>query len=177
MACAKKSEKNLEPLRSLPAEEVFDSLDRNNCDLFVLSQPLGAGRKGAGGYGAVDGQYAVEVVNLMLQQLRKVAFGFKRLLDAMLIRVFDSNLQRALDSHHQIGKAEAIVPQLELLAALPRNFRIDERACKSHGLHSNEDYPVERANLRRSDSAPEARITAKGRKRVAEVAYHIACRA
>ncbi len=142
----------------------------DNDELPLQSQPFRPHRKRLRRDGALDRKYSVEVVNLVLQQFRQVAFSFDSLFQPALVLVLDSYLARALDSNHQVRETEAVVPQLKLLIARPDDFGIDERAAKPDGLHSNKDYSLEHADLRRGDSPPEAVRFAERRERVAEVA-------
>src|ERR1043166_367619 len=105
------------------------------------------------------------MIDFMLQEFRQIAFGFDGLRLPAAVLIGHADACSARHTHHQIRKAEAIVPQLEALRAAPDDRRVDERVSKSRWLHADEDDPFERADLRRSDAAPEARALTKARKR------------
>lgn len=114
------------------------------------------------------------MIDLVLKQFRKIAFRFDGLIDPMVILIIDANLRSPRDTHHKIGKAEAIVPQLKTLFAFPGNLRVEERATKSRRLHSYEDHSLQDAELGRGYSAAVTRRLAKRGERIAQVADNLA---
>ena len=114
------------------------------------------------------------MIDLVLKQFREVAFSLESLIDPTVIPIIDANLRSPRDTHHQIGKAEAIVPQLKTLLAFTDNLRVEERATKPRRLHSYKDHSLQDAKLRRGYSPSVTRRLAKRRERIAQVADNLA---
>lgn len=110
------------------------------------------------------------MIDLVLKQFREVAFSLESLIDPTDIPIIDANLRSPRDTHHQIGKAEAVIPQLETLLAFPDNLRVEERSTKTRRLHSYEDHSLQDAKLRRGDSPAVPRRLAKRGESIAQVA-------
>src|SRR5262245_557662 len=108
------------------------------------------------------------MIDLMLQQLRKISFGFDRLLQSSVIQVLYFDLSRPRNADHQIGEAETVIPQFHSGITGPDDFGIDKRSAESDRLHSNKYHAVKNTDLRRCFPSPVPRRLAKACKRVAK---------
>ena len=59
---------------------------------------------------ALDSQYSVKMIDLVLNQLRKISLGFEGLFRAAIVQIINSNLAGPRNPNHQIGKTKTIVP-------------------------------------------------------------------
>ena len=118
-------------------------------------------------------EYSVQVVDLMLQQLRAVAFelGFMGLAPEVVVP--HANAVGAENTHQQVGEGEAVIPHREVLVPDIDDLGIDEHP----GLFHLDVYEPEwRADLRGSDAAPTAKSGLPVAQRVGEVVDHDADR-
>src|SRR5438128_3971674 len=112
------------------------------------------------------------MIDLVLKQFRQITFSLDTLLGSPIVKIIDANLRRPRDPHHQIRKAETIIPQLNLRVAGPRYLWIDERTTESRGLHADKDYSPELADLRSGNPPAVAGALSKRGQRFAEIARH-----
>lgn len=111
------------------------------------------------------------MIDLVLQQLCQIALGLNKARCAAFVDVFNANRGRSPDSHHQVRKAETIIPKLDLIIACPGDVRIDEGSGKTSGLHSNKDHALEYADLRCRYSAAKTGRLPKTRQSFAQITY------
>lgn len=75
----------------------------------------------------------------------------------------------AADFHQQVGEAEAVVPEVQHLAAGGSDDRVKQRATETRGLHADVDHPQWRANLHSRDAPAIAMGQAEGCQRVSQI--------
>lgn len=109
------------------------------------------------------------MIDFMLQQFRQVVSGFNDAPVANLVEVLNSNFRRPAHTHHQIGKAKAVVPEFYLAGALPGNVRVDERSAKARRLHPNKNDALENAYLGSGYPSSEPGRFAKAGQRLAQI--------
>ncbi len=102
----------------------------------------------------IDGEHAVEVIHLMLDQLGEGVHGFKAVARAGGVIMFNDDTRVAAEVDHEIGEREAVVPNLEGFSALLQIRGIDELVAAS--IHVEEDDAEGLADLDGADAAAEA---------------------
>jgi len=96
----------------------------------------------------IDGEDAVEMIDLVLQELRPVALQVDFLPGALEVLVLDPDPIGPAHADEQVGEGEAVVPHLEVLVADIHDLRVDHRP----GLvHLQIDHPDRSTDLRRRD--------------------------
>jgi hypothetical protein len=103
--------------------------------------------------GPVNGQDAVNMVNLVLQQFRQRSRRLDRFPLPTVILIGNDNGVMPAHTDQQLREGKAVVPQQEGPAAPANNARIEHRAAD---LRFNIDGAHGYPNLGRSDAAPEA---------------------
>lgn len=117
----------------------------------------------------VDREHSVEVIDLMLQQLRPVALEIGLVRLAAQVVVSDANAVRPEDAHQQVGEREAVVPHREILIADIDDLRIDEHPRLVHlDVHEAERCP----DLWRGDAASAAEARLPVAQGIGEVVDH-----
>ena len=114
-------------------------------------------------------EYPVQVIDLMLQQLRAVALelGFMRLAPQVVIA--HANAVGPQNAHEQVGEGEAVVPHRKVLVADVDDLGIDEHP----GLvHLDVHEAKRRADLRGGDTATGAEARLPVAERISEVVDH-----
>lgn len=101
----------------------------------------------------IDRQHAIEVIDLMLQQLGPVALELGLVELAAQVVVAHPNAIGAEDADQQVGEREAVVPHREVLVADIDDFRVDQHP----GLvHLDVDQAERGADLGRRDATATA---------------------
>jgi hypothetical protein len=101
--------------------------------------------------GPVYGKDAIEMIDLVLQQLRPIPVQVQFVGFPLQILIPNPNVVSALDSHQQVGKREAIVPHREVLGADVHDLWIDQGPGLIH-FHVND--PHRSTDLWRGDGSP-----------------------
>ena len=113
--------------------------------------------------GTVHRQNPVEMVHLMLNQLRERAHRFKLVVPGIRGLVAEAHPARPFHPCHQVREGETVVPKLKAVSAFPTEFRIDELIADA--FEFEEDHPAQIADLDRADAPAEAMKFAKCGKR------------
>src|SRR5215213_4955596 len=97
---------------------------------------------------AVYGQHAIQVIDLVLQELCSITFDFRLRPFPSQVLVLDPDPVGAGNADPEIREREAIVPDLEILVTDVQDLRIDqgERLVHLHVHHTNGG-----SDLRRGD--------------------------
>jgi hypothetical protein len=120
----------------------------------------------------VDREDAVEVIDLVLEELREVPVRLQGLGPPLGIHVFHLDQDRPLDREDDREVAEAEVPDDHALVAPGRDPGVDQGAG-SVKLHV--DHPGGLAELGRRDPAPVARPGSVGTEGLLEVQGELPC--
>src|SRR5438128_2732965 len=100
----------------------------------------------------VDGEYAVEMVDLMLKEFSKTVRGGERTIPARQVLILHRDPEKALHLHQYIGKREAVVPERHRLSGPFDDAGVQEL---KRLVNINIDDPLRYADLRRCDAAAE----------------------
>lgn len=100
--------------------------------------------------GARDRQHAVEVIELVLEQLRQVTLERPATLGALEVVVRDRHRGVAPHPHQQLREAHAVVPHLHQLLGALHDARVDEHVRRTQ---VEVDDAAQVADLRRGDGA------------------------
>lgn len=133
----------------------------------MSSLPLLTGAEAVFVERTIDGENAVEMIHLVLEELRQRAAGFERFLSTVIAHVLQANGLGALEPDQQIRKRETVVPKLEFLLAFEGPLGVDETVGRAAELEVN--HTLEYADLYRADSAAEAVRALEFVQRVAEI--------
>src|SRR5689334_17431423 len=93
----------------------------------VILLPLAAVGEGIDPGGAIEREDPVQVIDLVLQQLRHPTLALQGVRFPLQVRVLDRDAIRPRDSHQQPGEREAVVPQFEILGADVGDFGVHHR--------------------------------------------------
>ncbi len=123
----------------------------------------------------VDGEDAVEMIDLMLQKLREISViaGFKCESVAVEILITDTDLSMPFNLHEDREEAQARVPNHDFVVAARDDFRIDQRP----GLDAREfeeDDTQRYSQLRSGNAASVAGCEPPLGERVGEIAHQAA---
>src|SRR5207253_2828847 len=133
--------------------------------LYLL--PLRAERERVDPARAVESQDAIQVVDLVLQQLRHRSLDLHGVLLALRVGIADRDLVGPGDTNEQVGKREAIVPHQEVVPPYVRDLGID------HGpallVHLDEHDPHRRADLRRRECPSHLVFLLGDRERIPQI--------
>ena len=116
----------------------------------------------------IHGKDTVEVVHFVLDKFGEGAFGFEDTVLAGNTLITKDKTPVALKADHQIGKGEAVVPELEFVAGQPGIFRVHEFILLT--LDFEVDDAAGFADLDGADTAAEPVGTAKLEEGGAKVA-------
>jgi hypothetical protein len=123
--------------------------------------------------GVVERQHAVQVIDLVLEELR---FGPRQTLPLLdppfRVRKTDGDGRMSADAHQEPGKGHAVIPQGECLRAPGKNLRIDHEERSAAKIHC--DQPAADPDLGCRDCATEAMTTAKRGERLCQSAGVVA---
>lgn len=100
--------------------------------------------------GAVHGEYSVEMIDLVLQQLGERALGVNAVASSREVLVFHRDAMGSLYPNHEIRKREAVIPDEEVVIADIQDFRIDHR--EPFGVLDDQEHPDRRTDLRSGDA-------------------------
>src|SRR5467141_3242099 len=118
---------------------------------FVNLVPLRPERERIDPAGAIEGQNAVQMVDLMLQQLRHRPLELHGILLALGIGVVHRDLIGPVDANQQVGKREAVVPHQKIVAPHVGDLGVHHRPTLL--IHLDENDPHRGADLRRRERA------------------------
>src|SRR5258706_16000564 len=138
--------------------------------LAIASFEFFAGAKSLDVGDAVNGEDAIEVVDFMLQEFRKipVVASPEYVLHALQVPVAYRDFTIPFDLHKDREKAEACIPHDDLLSTAFDDLRIDERPGPLSGkLQKNDALP--HSKLRSGDASAVSSGGAPVRERVGEV--------
>src|SRR5437879_9056716 len=107
------------------------------------------------------------MVQLMLQQLRHRSLEVHYHDLTLHVCVAQGRAKGAIDPYEEIGKREAVVPDMEILGTHVSNLGVDHRRAELADLH--EDDPDRRADLRRGEWAAHVVLLAGATERIPEV--------
>jgi len=115
-----------------------------------MTLPFLAQAKGIETAGAVHGEYSVEMIDLVLQQLGERALGVNAVASSREVLVFHRDAMGSLYPNHEIRKREAVIPDEEVVIADIQDFRIDHR--EPFGVLDDQEHPDRRTDLRSGDA-------------------------
>ncbi len=133
----------------------------------MLPKPFFPGRQRVWALSAVDGEHAIEMVNLVLEEFRESTFGRQIVPDAVAALVADANGLVAAQTHHELRKRETVIPELEHLRTPPGVFGVDEFVADA--VDPQEDDAHRGADLDGADAASETVSAAKLYKSVVKI--------
>src|SRR5881296_384138 len=129
--------------------------------------PLRAERERVDPARAIESQDAIQVVDLVLQQLRHRSLDLHGVLLALRVGIAHHDLVGPVDANEQVGKREAIVPHEEVIPPHVRDLGID------HGpallVHLDEHDPHRRADLRRREGSTHLVFLLGDRERIPQI--------
>jgi len=102
----------------------------------------------------VDGEHSVEVIDFVLEQFCEVVNCSQAMLLPMTIQVAEIDTPMPFQLHHEVGKAEAVVPEHKPFFALTLNFRIQDLKSLAVDLDVDGSHPL--TDLNRGDSSSES---------------------
>jgi hypothetical protein len=114
----------------------------------------------------VDGQDSIQMIDFVLEQFRKGAFGPECVAFPVHILIPDVHREAASHLDEEIGQAEAIIPQRHPLSAVSDNDGVDQSL---HSVAVDDDNPLRRSYLRGRDAAAESMKRTEVIERVGEV--------
>src|SRR3989442_321119 len=129
--------------------------------------PLFPEREGIEPRRAVHCQDAVQVVDLVLQQLSHPLLELHRVHLALQVLVSQAHLIGARHPHQQVGETKAVVPHLEIVGADVGNLRVHHRPALLVHLDENDAHGG--ADLRCGHRAAHPVLAFGGAQRVAQV--------
>lgn len=131
------------------------------------AKPFAAGGEIVAGARVIDGEDAVEVIHLVLDELGQGPFGFEAVAGTGAVLVFNHDAEVTAQPDHEIREREAVVPQFKSLRALFQADGIDQLVAAA--VHLEEDDAERLADLDGADTASEAVAAAEIGEGVGEV--------
>ena len=119
--------------------------------------------------GSVHRQHALQMVDFMLKELRHVALQLACMSFPSQVLVADAYMMGSLQSDHQVGKREAIIPHGKIVGPDIGDFRIDQ---DPGAVNLDIDNAHGRANLRRGDCPTHPMTSFQVPKRFFEVIHY-----
>jgi hypothetical protein len=98
----------------------------------MLAVPLFPEAEGVQALRPVDGEHAVQVIDLVLEQLRPITFDVHFLPFAFQILITYPNAVSARDANQEIGERKAIIPDFEVFSTDVYNLGVDQRPGTIH---------------------------------------------
>lgn len=120
----------------------------------VAAEVFFAGAEGVAGEGAVDGEDAVEVVHFVLDEFGEGAGGREFAGFSGSGEVAQAEGGVSLETDHEVGEGEAVVPKGEFVLAEEGEFGVDQFIADASDFE--EDDAEGDADLDGGDAAPEA---------------------
>lgn len=118
-------------------------------------------------FGPVDGEDSIQVVHFVLDQFGEGIAGVQFSPGAGPILVFQPDCRVAPQTDHEVGKGEAIVPELKRLRAALQVLRVDQLVRAAIDMEKDDAAGV--ADLNGGDAASKTMGTAERGEGIAEV--------
>lgn len=121
----------------------------------------------------INREHPVQVIDLVLQQLRAIALEFRFVRLPAKVVVAHANAVGAQDAHEEVREGKAIVPDGEIFLADVDDLRVDQDPGP---FHLDVDQAQWRPDLRRSDAAAASEARLPVTQRIGQVIDHNANR-